>query len=146
MHAMQDRRVFVANPHGFCAGVWRAIECVEAALATYGPPVYGLHEIVHNRQVVERLAVEGAVFIDSLDEVPEGRWVVFSVHGVAPAGREQAQQRHRRILEATCPFVSKLHGEVREFAAVHRQEAVKLLTRHAGSTKGNRPTVGRLSE
>ena len=113
---MLDQRVLLASPRGFCAGVDRAIEIVELALETYGPPVYVRHEIVHNRHVVERLRELGAIFTEDLDEVPAGSLVIFSAHGISPAVREQARARDLRSIDATCPLVTKVHVEALRYA------------------------------
>ncbi|HKE99065.1 MAG TPA: 4-hydroxy-3-methylbut-2-enyl diphosphate reductase [Actinomycetes bacterium] len=110
-------RVLVAAPRGWCAGVERAVEIVEVALATYGPPVYVRKQIVHNLHVVRALEAKGAVFVEELDEVPEGATVVFSAHGVAPEVHAQAGRRSLRAIDATCPLVTKVHQEARRFAA-----------------------------
>jgi 4-hydroxy-3-methylbut-2-enyl diphosphate reductase len=109
-------RVLLANPRGFCAGVDRAIEIVELALARYGPPVYVRHEIVHNRHVVEDLRRKGAIFVDDPSQVPAGALLVFSAHGVAPAVRDAAQARGLRVIDATCPLVTKVHVEAARMA------------------------------
>src|SRR6187399_3309316 len=103
--------VLIAAPRGFCAGVDRAIEIVERALERYGPPVYVRHEIVHNRYVVEGLKAKGAVFVEELDEVPEGVPVVFSAHGVPKSVPAEAENRGLAYLDATCPLVSKVHRQ-----------------------------------
>ena len=103
--------VLLASPRGFCAGVDRAIQIVEQALAKYGRPVYVRHEIVHNRFVVESLEAKGAVFVDELDQVPQGAPVVFSAHGVPKSVPAEAEQRRLFYLDATCPLVSKVHRE-----------------------------------
>jgi 4-hydroxy-3-methylbut-2-enyl diphosphate reductase len=109
-------RVILANPRGFCAGVVRAIECVEEALKQYGPPVYVLNDIVHNAAVVGDLREKGAVFVKDLAEVPEGAHLLFSAHGVAPFHWESAKLRNAEIIDATCPLVDKVHREARRFA------------------------------
>jgi 4-hydroxy-3-methylbut-2-enyl diphosphate reductase len=111
------RRVLLAAPRGYCAGVERAIDIVEVALATYGTPVYVRKQIVHNLHVVRDLETRGAVFVDELDQVPEGATVVFSAHGVSPAVHAQARDRDLRVVDATCPLVTKVHLEARKFAA-----------------------------
>ncbi len=110
--------ILLASPRGFCAGVERAIQIVERAIERYGRPVYVRHEIVHNRYVVEALEAKGAIFVDELDEVPDGRPVVFSAHGVPKAVPAEAARRHLLAVDATCPLVSKVHHEAeRHFAA-----------------------------
>jgi 4-hydroxy-3-methylbut-2-enyl diphosphate reductase len=104
--------IHLANPRGFCAGVDRAIEIVERALNLFGAPIYVRHEVVHNRFVVDRLSRAGAIFVDELDEVPDGSTVVFSAHGVARAVRDAGGERGLRVFDATCPLVTKVHMEV----------------------------------
>jgi 4-hydroxy-3-methylbut-2-en-1-yl diphosphate reductase len=111
------RRVLLAAPRGYCAGVDRAVETVERALERYGPPVYVRKEIVHNKHVVQQLTERGAIFVDQETEVPEGKLVVFSAHGVAPSVHENAARRGLRTIDATCPLVTKVHVEARKFAA-----------------------------
>ncbi|MGI8678490.1 MAG: 4-hydroxy-3-methylbut-2-enyl diphosphate reductase [Jatrophihabitans sp.] len=111
------KRVVLAKPRGFCAGVERAVKTVESALAQHGAPVYVRKQIVHNTQVVDRLARLGAVFVDEVDEVPVGGVVVFSAHGVAPVIHSDAADRELRTIDATCPLVSKVHNEARRLAA-----------------------------
>jgi len=111
------KRVLLAAPRGYCAGVDRAVQTVERALDLYGAPVYVRKEIVHNKHVVEQLAERGAVFVEQETEVPEGEMVVFSAHGVAPAVHDNATARHLRTIDATCPLVTKVHVEARRFAA-----------------------------
>ncbi len=106
----------VAFPRGFCAGVSRAVDAVEAALLTFPPPIYCFNEIVHNRQVVDRLTDKGVVFVHDFDEVPSGGVVLFSAHGVTPQLRDDARQRGLTVIDATCPFVAKVHAEVKRFA------------------------------
>lgn len=105
-------KVILAYPRGFCAGVKRAIETVERALALFGSPVYVRHEIVHNTYVVNRLKEKGAVFVEELDDVPAGSVLIFSAHGVSQAIRHEAEKRHFRLFDATCPLVTKVHVEV----------------------------------
>ncbi|PWS35344.1 4-hydroxy-3-methylbut-2-enyl diphosphate reductase [Falsiroseomonas bella] len=109
-------RILLAEPRGFCAGVVRAIEIVERALAIHGAPVYVRHEIVHNRHVVEDLRAKGAVFVNELDEVPPGALTIFSAHGVARAVERDATERGLDVLDATCPLVTKVHVEGRRYA------------------------------
>jgi 4-hydroxy-3-methylbut-2-enyl diphosphate reductase len=109
-------RVLLASPRGFCAGVDRAIEIVELALERYGPPVYVRHEIVHNRHVVEGLRAKGAVFVDDPAEAPPGSLLIFSAHGVSPSVRDAAQARGLRVIDATCPLVTKVHVEAARMA------------------------------
>lgn len=108
--------IVLAGPRGFCAGVERAIEIVERALEVVGVPIYVRREIVHNRHVVEALREKGAIFVDELDEVPEGATVVFSAHGVSPAVRDAATTRRLRVIDATCPLVTKVHQEAIRYA------------------------------
>lgn len=115
---MAVRKVILAQPRGFCAGVEMAVETVERALRRYGPPVYVFHEIVHNRHVVQDLSRRGVRFVHSLDDVPSGAKLVFSAHGVSPAVWQKARVRQvETIIDATCPLVDKVHREVRRFAA-----------------------------
>jgi 4-hydroxy-3-methylbut-2-enyl diphosphate reductase len=109
--------VLLAAPRGYCAGVDRAVITVEQALTLYGPPVYVRKQIVHNKHVVQSLERRGAVFVEELDEVPEGETVVFSAHGVSPAVHAQASQQSLRTIDATCPLVTKVHHEAKRFAA-----------------------------
>ena len=111
------RRVLLAKPRGYCAGVDRAVQAVEMALERYGAPVYVRKQIVHNTHVVRVLEERGAIFVDEAESVPEGAVTVFSAHGVSPAVREQAAQRGLRTIDATCPLVTKVHNEARRFAA-----------------------------
>jgi 4-hydroxy-3-methylbut-2-en-1-yl diphosphate reductase len=111
------RRVLLAKPRGYCAGVDRAVQAVEMALERYGAPVYVRRQIVHNTHVVRELEARGAIFVEETDSVPEGAMVVFSAHGVSPAVREEAQRRGLRTIDATCPLVTKVHNEARRFAA-----------------------------
>src|ERR1700684_888241 len=123
------KRVLLAEPRGYCAGVDRAVETVERALEKHGAPVYVRHEIVHNRHVVETLAKAGAVFVEETDEVPEGAIVVFSAHGVAPTVHVSAAERKLNVIDATCPLVTKVHNEARRFA---RDDYDILLIGHQG--------------
>jgi 4-hydroxy-3-methylbut-2-en-1-yl diphosphate reductase len=111
------KRVLLAKPRGYCAGVDRAVQTVEEALKLYGAPVYVRKQIVHNKHVVSTLESRGAIFVEENEEVPEGSTVVFSAHGVAPEVHEQAQQRNLKAIDATCPLVTKVHHEAKRFAA-----------------------------
>ena len=111
------KRVLLAAPRGYCAGVDRAVVTVEKALDLYGAPVYVRKEIVHNKHVVSTLEARGAIFVSENDEVPEGQTVIFSAHGVSPAVHESAAQRNLKTIDATCPLVTKVHHEVKRFAA-----------------------------
>jgi len=126
---MGIERVILAAPRGFCAGVDRAIDIVNIALELYGTPVYVRKEIVHNAHVVQELRGRGAVFVDELDEVPDGARVIFSAHGIGPAVRAQAAAKGLRVIDATCPLVTKVHLEALKFA---REGRVILLVGHAG--------------
>ena len=110
------RKIILANPRGFCAGVIRAIEVVERALDLLPPPIYVFHEIVHNRHVVGRLSGRGVVFVNRLEEVPDGSICIFSDHGVSPAIRQSARRKHLRVIDATCPLVTKVHLEAIRFS------------------------------
>jgi 4-hydroxy-3-methylbut-2-enyl diphosphate reductase len=110
------KQIIVAAPRGFCAGVDRAISIVEKALEVYGTPLYVHHEIVHNRHVVEDLRAKGVIFVDTIAEIPENQTVIFSAHGVSPAVVAEAKQKNLRILDATCPLVTKVHIEARRYA------------------------------
>ncbi|QMV85688.1 4-hydroxy-3-methylbut-2-enyl diphosphate reductase [Corynebacterium hindlerae] len=137
------KKVLLAAPRGYCAGVDRAVETVERALDKYGAPVYVRKEIVHNRYVVDTLAERGAVFVDETTEVPEGAHLVFSAHGVSPAVHEEARQLNLNTLDATCPLVTKVHNEVKRFA---RDGFQILLIGHEGheeveGTAGEAPDV-----
>ena len=125
----EAKRVVVAAPRGYCAGVDRAVITVERALEVYGAPVYVRKQIVHNRHVVEDLEARGAIFVDELTEVPTGATVVFSAHGVSPAVHAEAAERGLKTIDATCPLVTKVHHEARRFAG---QGLQILLIGHAG--------------
>ena len=114
-------KIILANPRGFCAGVDRAIEIVERALELFGSPIYVRHEVVHNRHVVEGLRARGTVFVDELDEVPDGATVIFSAHGVSRAVHAEGERRGLRVFDATCPLVTKVHMEVSRHAAAGRE-------------------------
>ncbi len=122
-------KIILAEPRGFCAGVDRAVEAVRGALRAYGRPLYVRHQIVHNRFVLEALEKEGAIFVESLDEVPEGQRVIFSAHGVAPSEWDHAKERGLRVIDATCPLVTKVHLEVERYAQEGR---TVILVGHAG--------------
>lgn len=109
-------KILLANPRGFCAGVDRAIEIVNVCLERFEPPIYVRHEVVHNKFVVEDLANRGAVFVEELDEVPDGAIVIFSAHGVSKAVEDEAERRDLMVFDATCPLVTKVHIEVNKFA------------------------------
>ena len=114
-------KIVLANPRGFCAGVDRAIDIVERAIELFGAPIYVRHEVVHNRFVVDRLRGMGAIFVDELDEVPDGSTVIFSAHGVSKAVQTEARRRELRVFDATCPLVTKVHMEVSRFAREGRE-------------------------
>ena len=140
------RRVLLAKPRGYCAGVDRAVQAVEIALERFGAPVYVRKQIVHNKHVVNELTKRGAVFVEETEEVPEGSVVVFSAHGIAPEVRAAAQARNLRQIDATCPLVTKVHNEARRFAA---GDYDILLIGHEGheevvGTTGEAPTRVRL--
>jgi 4-hydroxy-3-methylbut-2-enyl diphosphate reductase len=122
-------KVIMAKPRGFCAGVVRAIEIVERALEKYGPPVYVRHEIVHNKWVVDSLRARGAVFVEELSEVPAGAITIFSAHGVSKSVEADAKERGLRVLNATCPLVSKVHAQGRHYL---RHGRTVILIGHAG--------------
>ncbi|HEV8129787.1 MAG TPA: 4-hydroxy-3-methylbut-2-enyl diphosphate reductase [Acidobacteriota bacterium] len=138
--------VLLPRPRGFCAGVIRAIDIVRLALEKLGPPIYVRKEIVHNRHVVEELAAQGAIFVESLDEVPAGSVVIFSAHGVSPQVRLEALQRNLRVIDATCPLVTKVHLEVIRYA---REDYTIVLIGHRShdeviGTMGEAPDAIRL--
>ncbi len=112
----KTKRVLLLKPRGFCAGVVRAIDIVQIALEAFGAPIYVRKEIVHNSYVVNDLAAKGAIFVNELDEVPEGARVIYSAHGVSPAVRERAKERGLKVVDATCPLVTKVHVEAIKFA------------------------------
>lgn len=144
--AVAHKKVLLAAPRGYCAGVDRAVETVEKALEKYGTPVYVRKEIVHNRYVVDTLAERGAIFVDETFEVPEGSHLVFSAHGVSPAVYAEAKKLDLKTLDATCPLVTKVHNEVKRFA---RDGYHILLVGHEGheeveGTAGEAPEVTHL--
>ena len=110
------RTLVRVRPRGFCAGVVRAVDIVELALEAYGSPVYVHHEIVHNRYVVDQLRRRGAIFVEAIEEVPVGSVLVFSAHGVPPRVRAEAKERQLKVIDATCPLVTKVHLEALKFA------------------------------
>jgi 4-hydroxy-3-methylbut-2-enyl diphosphate reductase len=141
-----QRRVLLAKPRGYCAGVDRAVQAVETALDRFGPPVYVRRQIVHNTHVVSSLEKRGAIFVTEVDEVPTGAVVVFSAHGIAPEVRVDAERRGLRAIDATCPLVTKVHNEARRFAA---KDYDILLVGHEGheevvGTTGEAPASVRL--
>jgi len=122
-------KIILAEPRGFCAGVDRAVEAVRSSLRAYGRPLYVRHQIVHNRFVLEALEREGAIFVESLDDVPKGQRVIFSAHGVAPSEWDRARERDLRVIDATCPLVTKVHSEVERYATEGR---TVILIGHSG--------------
>ena len=142
MAGAELHEVLLAEPRGFCAGVDRAIEIVERALAKFGAPIYVRHEIVHNTYVVEDLKAKGAIFIEDLAEVPAGATLVFSAHGVSQAVRREAAERGFNVFDATCPLVSKVHVEV---AKLHREGYEFVMIGHKGHPEVE-GTMGQLSE
>lgn len=137
--AETGKKIVLLSPRGFCAGVVRAIDVVKIALDLFGAPIYVRKEIVHNRHVVDELRSAGAVFVEELDEVPEGARVIFSAHGVSPAVRQQASDRKLEVIDATCPLVTKVHLEAVKFA---RQNYTIILIGH----KDHDEVVGTLGE
>jgi 4-hydroxy-3-methylbut-2-enyl diphosphate reductase len=133
------KKIILLRPRGFCAGVVRAIDVVKIALNMYGAPIYVRKEIVHNRHVVEELKALGAIFVEELDEVPTGARVIYSAHGVAPEVRTQARQRNLKVIDATCPLVTKVHLEAKKFA---RQGFTIVLIGH----KDHDEVIGTLGE
>jgi len=133
------KKIILLRPRGFCAGVVRAIDVVKIALNMYGAPIYVRKEIVHNRHVVEELKALGAIFVEELDEVPAGARVIYSAHGVAPEVRTQARQRNLKVIDATCPLVTKVHLEAKKFA---RQGYTIVLIGH----KDHDEVIGTLGE
>ncbi|MGD1156085.1 MAG: 4-hydroxy-3-methylbut-2-enyl diphosphate reductase [Terriglobia bacterium] len=126
---MPLKKVLLANPRGFCAGVERAIDVVNMVLQRFGSPIYVRREIVHNKYVIRSLAAKGAVFVDELDEVPEGAVAIFSAHGVSPDVRARAAAKNLKVIDATCPLVTKVHGEAIRYA---REGRFIILVGHAG--------------
>ena len=137
-----SRRVILAKPRGFCAGVVRAVDIVDLALEMYGPPVYVRHEIVHNKYVVRDFESRGVVFVDRIDEVPDDSLVIFSAHGIPPEVRQEAEERGLRSVDATCPLVTKVHDEALRYAT---QGYHILLVGHAGHVEVE-GTMGQVPE
>jgi 4-hydroxy-3-methylbut-2-enyl diphosphate reductase len=135
----EEKKLYLLKPRGFCAGVVRAIDVVKIALDLYGPPVYVRKEIVHNKHVVEELREAGAIFVEELEEVPEGARAIFSAHGVSPTVRVEAKDRKLNVIDATCPLVTKVHGEAIKFA---REGYTIVLIGH----KGHDEVTGTLGE
>ena len=135
----QEKKVLLAAPRGYCAGVDRAVVTVEKSLELYGAPVYVRKQIVHNKYVVESLEARGAIFVDELDEVPEGATVVFSAHGVAPTVHTEAADRGLKTIDATCPLVTKVHAEAKRFA--HEEYQIVLI-----GHEGHEEVVGTMGE
>jgi 4-hydroxy-3-methylbut-2-enyl diphosphate reductase len=135
----EPKKVLLAAPRGYCAGVDRAVVTVEKALELYGAPVYVRKQIVHNKFVVESLEARGAIFVDEVEEVPEGSTVVFSAHGVAPVVHEQSAQRGLKTIDATCPLVTKVHAEARRFS--HEGYQILLI-----GHEGHEEVVGTMGE
>ena len=134
------KRVLLAAPRGYCAGVDRAVQTVEHALDLHGAPIYVRKEIVHNKHVVEQLTERGAIFVDQETEVPEGEMVVFSAHGVAPSVHENAAKRNLRTIDATCPLVTKVHVEAVKFA---EQGYTIVLVGHEATRRSRAPPARR---
>ena len=124
----KNLEIVLTSPRGFCAGVDRAILIVEKALRKWGAPIYVRHEIVHNRQVVERLEAQGVIFVEEIEDIPKGAHAIFSAHGVSPAVRQQAQEKGLEVVDATCPLVTKVHGEAQRY---RRKDFTILLIGHA---------------
>jgi len=145
---MKPVEILIASPRGFCAGVDRAIEIVEVALTRFGPPVYVRHEIVHNQHVVESLRSKGAIFVEDPADVPSGSLLIFSAHGVSPNVRASAERNGLRVIDATCPLVTKVHNEA---LRLEREECDIVLIGHAGhveveGTMGHAPECMHLAE
>src|SRR5918999_1577105 len=132
------RRVLLASPRGYCAGVERAVDTVELALTQFGAPIYVRKQIVHNAHVVRELEERGAVFVDSEEQVPEGARVIFSAHGVSPAVYANAERRGLKTIDATCPLVTKVHVQARRYAA---EGYTVVLIGHAGHEEVEAPQV-----
>src|SRR5579871_959232 len=138
-HVVPGRKIILLRPRGFCAGVVRAIDVVKIALNLYGAPIYVRKEIVHNRHVVDELRGAGAIFVEELDEAPQGSRVIYSAHGVAPSVRAEARERNLQVIDATCPLVTKVHLEAVKFA---RQNHTIVLIGH----KDHDEVIGTLGE
>src|SRR5512141_1221820 len=139
----ESKTILLLKPRGFCAGVVRAIDIVRIAVETFGPPIYVRKEIVHNSYVVQELQRKGAIFVDDVEEVPAGERVIYSAHGVAPEVRETSKLRELRVIDATCPLVTKVHVEAVKFA---REAYSLILIGHRDhdeviGTLGEAPTV-----
>jgi 4-hydroxy-3-methylbut-2-en-1-yl diphosphate reductase len=137
--AARPRKLLLAKPRGFCAGVERAVEVVSRALQLFEGPIYVRKEIVHNRHVIESFCAQGVIFVDELDEVPDGGLVIFSAHGVSPAVRAAARERNLQVIDATCPLVTKVHLEALRF---HREGRALILVGH----KGHEEVAGTMGE
>ena len=129
----------LANPRGFCAGVDRAIDIVERAIDLFGAPIYVRHEVVHNKYVVDRLRTIGAVFVEELNEVPDGATVIFSAHGVPRVVQQEAKRRSLNVFDATCPLVTKVHMEITRYAREAREVFLDRPRRTSGSGGHHRP-------
>ena len=127
--ALLPQHIVLAQPRGFCAGVTRAIEIVERALQKFGAPVFVFHEIVHNQFVVNELKGKGAVFVNALQDIPDGAVAIFSAHGVSQAVRRTAQEKHLQVVDATCPLVTKVHTQAQRYA---RKGYALVMIGHAG--------------
>ena len=137
--AGSDMKIYLGAPRGYCAGVVRAIDVVEVALERYGPPIYVKHEIVHNSHVVNALALKGALTVDDVDDVPEGSTVVFSAHGSPPDDFRRAEKRDLKVIDATCPLVTKVHNEAHKYARDGRR---LMLIGH----KGHQEVIGSMGQ
>lgn len=137
--ASSRKKLILLKPRGFCAGVVRAIDVVKLALEFYPPPIYVLHEIVHNKHVVNELRENGAIFVDQIPDVPIGARVIFSAHGVSPEVRQQASERKLNVIDATCPLVTKVHMEAIRFA---KQDYSIVLIGH----RDHEETIGTMGE
>ena len=127
-------KVYLGTPRGFCAGVVRAIEIVENAIEKFGAPIYIKHEIVHNKYVVQALGRKGAITVEDVDEIPNGSSVIFSAHGSPPSDFDIAKQRNLKVIDATCPLVTKVHNEAKKYRSEGRRV---VYVGHAGQNLGN---------